>query len=71
MRFFTSGRENINDTNAVQISSKKNRFHKTTLADSVKYTSRMLALYNPKLLHLNAIYLIFIYLFNLFIYSTS
>ena len=60
MRFFTSGRENINDTNA---SSKKNRFRKTTLADSIKYTSRMLALYNPKLLHLNAIYLIFIYLF--------
>ena len=63
MGSFTSGLENINVTNAVQISGKKNGFHKTALAESAKYTSRMLALYNPKLLHLQVIYLFLIYLF--------
>ena len=60
MESFASGPENINVTNAVQIWSKKNGFRKTALADSASYTSRMLALFNPKWLHLYAIYLCFI-----------
>ena len=39
----------------IQISSKKNGFRKTVLNESAKYTSRMLALYNPKLLHMQFI----------------
>ena len=51
-------------TSLTQFKSQvKNRFLKIVLAESAKYTSRMLALYNPKLLHLNAIYLFFIDLF--------
>ena len=34
---------------------KKNGFRKTVLNESAKYTSRMLALYNPKLLHMQFI----------------
>ena len=43
-------------------SQVKNGFRKTALAESAKYTCRMLALYNLNVLHLYAIYLIFIYL---------
>ena len=58
MGSLTSGLENI-----TEFKCQVNGFCKTALVESARYTSRILALHNPKLPQLSAIYSFLIYFF--------